>query len=97
MNLRLDVIYRELNGKFETMDAHVMMLDTQVSQTTGGVKMQEALVKEKAEKRKRNQVNDILDDDLEQVIKDEKLEEDAFLVESSMYFGSSHWSTDTNR
>ncbi|KAF3609353.1 hypothetical protein DY000_02046813 [Brassica cretica] len=64
LNLRLDVLYRELNGKFEALDAHVMMLDAQVSQTAEAVKKQEAL---------------------------EKLEEDAFLVESSMYIGNSYW------
>ena len=33
LKLRLDVLYKELNGKHETLDAHAMMLDAQVSQT----------------------------------------------------------------
>ena len=31
LNLRLDVLYKEMNGKFETLYANVMMLDAQVS------------------------------------------------------------------
>ncbi|KAF3489064.1 hypothetical protein F2Q69_00053030 [Brassica cretica] len=38
LNLRLDILYKELNGKFETLDAHVMMLDAQVSQTAEAVR-----------------------------------------------------------
>ncbi|KAF2537316.1 hypothetical protein F2Q68_00021160 [Brassica cretica] len=48
LNLRLDVLYKELKGKLKTLDAHVMMLDAQVSQTAEAVKKQEALVKGKA-------------------------------------------------
>ncbi|KAF3498854.1 hypothetical protein DY000_02053214 [Brassica cretica] len=55
LNLRLDVLYKELNGKFETLDAHVMMLDAQVSQTARAVKKQEALVKGKAVDSERHQ------------------------------------------
>ncbi|KAF3591592.1 hypothetical protein DY000_02023190 [Brassica cretica] len=51
LNLRLDVLYKELNGKIENLDAHVMMLDAQVSQTAEAVKKQEALGKGKAVKR----------------------------------------------
>ncbi|KAF3528053.1 hypothetical protein DY000_02039951 [Brassica cretica] len=69
LNLRFDVLYKELNGKHETLDAHVMMLDAKVSQTAEAVKKQEAL---------------------------EKLEEDAFLVESCMSIGSSYWCRPTS-
>ncbi|KAF2543311.1 hypothetical protein F2Q68_00031349 [Brassica cretica] len=91
LNLRLDILYRELNGKFETLDAHVMMLDAQVSQTVEAVKKQEALVKEKDVESERHQVNAISDNDFGEVLEQEKLEEDAFLVESSMYIGISYW------
>ncbi|KAF3539497.1 hypothetical protein F2Q69_00022813 [Brassica cretica] len=91
LNLRLDVLYKELNGKFETLDAHVMMLDAHVSQTAEAVKKQEALVKGKAVESEKHQVNAISDDDLGEVLEQEKLEEDDFLVESSMSIGSSYW------
>ena len=38
LNLRFDVLYKELNGKLETLDAHVIMLEPQVSQTAEAVK-----------------------------------------------------------
>ena len=68
-----------------------MMLDTQVSQTAKAVKKQEALVKEKAMETERHQVNTISDNDLGEVLEQEKLEEDAFLVKSSVSIGSSYW------
>ena len=91
LNLRLDFIYRELNRKFETLDAHVMMLDTQVSETAKAVRKHKALVKEKAEESERHQIEAILDDNFEDVVKHKKLLEEVFLVESSMSIGSSHW------
>ncbi|KAF3611976.1 hypothetical protein DY000_02048077 [Brassica cretica] len=91
LNLRLDVLYKELNGKFETLDSHVMMLDAQVSQTPNAVKKQEALVKGKAVDGERHQVNAISDNDFGELLEQEKLEEDAFLVESSMSIGSPYW------
>ncbi|CAN6868570.1 unnamed protein product [Brassica oleracea] len=95
LNLRLDVLYKELNGKLETLDAHVMMLDAQVSQTAEAVKKQEALVKGKTVESERHQVNAISDDDFGEVLEQEKLEEDAFLVESCMSIGSSYWCRST--
>ena len=77
--------------KIETLDAHVMMLDAQVSQTAEAVKKQEALVKEKDVESERHQVNAISDNDLGEVLEQEKLEEDAFLVKSSVSIGSSYW------
>ncbi|KAF3603523.1 hypothetical protein F2Q69_00036637 [Brassica cretica] len=91
LNLRLDVLYKELNGKFETLDAHVMMLDAQVSQAAEAVKKQEDLAKGKAVESERHQVNAISDNDFGEVLKQENLEEDAFLIESSMSIGSSYW------
>ncbi|XP_013624500.1 PREDICTED: uncharacterized protein LOC106330605 [Brassica oleracea var. oleracea] len=84
-----DVLYKELNGKIETLDAHVMMLDAQVSQTAKAVKKQEALVKGKAVESERHQVNAISVDDFGEVLEQGKPEEDAFLVESCMFIGSS--------
>ena len=95
LNMRLDVLYKELNGKYETLDAHVMMLDAQVSKTAETVKKQEVLVKEKAVKNERHQVNAISDDDFGKVLEHEKLEEDVFLVESSKSIGSSYWCRST--
>ncbi|KAF2615184.1 hypothetical protein F2Q70_00012935 [Brassica cretica] len=57
LNLRLDVLYKELNGKLETLNAHVMMLDAQVSQTAEAVKKQEALFKGKAMESERHQTS----------------------------------------
>ncbi|KAF3604130.1 hypothetical protein F2Q69_00035458 [Brassica cretica] len=83
LNLRLDVLYKELNGKFETLDAHVMMLDAhvmmldaQVSQTAEAVKKQEALVKRKAVESERHQVDAIPDNYFGEVLDQKKLEED---------------------
>ena len=91
LNLRLDVLYKELNGKFETFDAHVMILDAQVSEIAEAVKKQEALVKWKAVESERHQVDAILDNDFGEVLEQEKLEEDVFLVKSSMSIRSSYW------
>ncbi|KAF2543451.1 hypothetical protein F2Q68_00031350 [Brassica cretica] len=91
LNLSLDVLYKDLNGKFETLDAHVMMLDAQVSQTAEAVKKQEALTKGKAVESERHHVNAISDNDFGEVLEQEKLEVDTFLVESSMSIGSSYW------
>ncbi|KAF3602488.1 hypothetical protein F2Q69_00035479 [Brassica cretica] len=91
LNQRLDVLYEELNGKLETLDAHVMILDAQVSQIAEAVKKQEALVKGKAVESERQQVNAISDDDFGEVLEQEKMEEDAFLVESIFSIGSAYW------
>nr|VDD30933.1 unnamed protein product [Brassica oleracea] len=84
LNLRLDVLYNELNGKLETLDAH----------TAEAMKKQEALVKGKAVESERHQVN-AFSDDFGVVLEQEKLEEDAFLVESCMSIGSFRASIDT--
>ena len=95
LNLRLDFVYKELTGKSESLDAHIMMLDTHVSQIIEAVKRQEALFKTKVVESERHQVDAIFDDDIKEVIEHEKLEEDVFLVESSMSIGSSHWCRST--
>ncbi|KAF2579297.1 hypothetical protein F2Q68_00006029 [Brassica cretica] len=55
------------------------------------MKKQEGLVKGKAVESERHQVNTISDNDFGEVLEQEKLEKDAFLVESSMSIGSSYW------
>ncbi|KAF3600886.1 hypothetical protein F2Q69_00036272 [Brassica cretica] len=93
------VLQRDENGDMHdhgghlcnAADAHVMMLDAQVSQTAEAMKKQEALIKGKIVESERHQVNAILDNDFGEVLEQEKLEEDAFLVESSMSIGRSYW------
>ena len=68
LNLRLDVLYKELNGQIETLDAHVMMLDAHVSQTAKVVKKQEALVKGKAVESEMHQVDAISDNNFGEVL-----------------------------
>lgn len=77
------------------MAAHVKMLTTQIFQFTRAVERQKTLLKGRAEKSQRHQVDVILDDDFGEVIKHEKLEEGAFLIESSMSIGISHWCRST--
>lgn len=74
-----------------SLATHTMRLNYQISHTTTAVNMQETLFKRKAMESERHQVDAILDDDLEEVVEDEKLEEGVFLVESFMPFGSSKW------
>ncbi|KAF2574653.1 hypothetical protein F2Q70_00002894 [Brassica cretica] len=64
------------------------------SETVEAVTKQEALVKGKAVESERHQVNAISDDDYGEVLEQEKLEEDAFLVESCMSIGSSYCHSD---
>ena len=92
-DLKLDFIEKELNGKFKIMAAHVKMLTTQIFQFTRAVERQETLLKGRAEKSHMHHV--ILDDDFGEVIEHENLEECAFLIESSMSIGSSHWCRST--
>ncbi|KAF3559792.1 hypothetical protein F2Q69_00013366 [Brassica cretica] len=91
MNLHLDFLCKELNGRLETLDTRVKMLYTQASQTAEAVRKQEAMIKENAVEVERHRVDDILDNGFGEVLEQEKLEEDAFLVESSMSIGSSYW------
>lgn len=53
------------------------------------------MFKGKAVESERHQVDAILDDDFRELIEHETLDEDAFLVEISMFFGSSHWCRST--
>ena len=66
-------------------------LEMLVVQTGEAVKRQEALVRGVGDDVMKQHVNAIIDDDLWQVVKHEKLQEGDFEVESSMSFGGSHW------
>ena len=91
MNMHLDFLCKELNENLETLDTRVKMLYTQASQTAEAVRKQEALIKENVVEVERHRVDDILDNGFWEVLEQEKLEEDAFIVESSMSVGSSYW------
>ncbi|KAF3569981.1 hypothetical protein F2Q69_00059028 [Brassica cretica] len=61
MNLHLDFLCKELNGRLETLDTRVKTLYTQASQTAEAVRKQEAMIKENAVEVERHRVDDILD------------------------------------
>ncbi|KAF2577680.1 hypothetical protein F2Q68_00004682 [Brassica cretica] len=61
------------------------------------VKRQEAFIKGKGDESLKHHVSAIIDDDFWQVVKEEKLQEGDFHVESSMSFGNSHWCRPTPR
>ena len=66
-----------------------------VVQTEKAVKRQEALTRGVGDNVMKHHVNAIIDDDLWQVVKQEKLQEGDFAVESSMSCGGSHWCRST--
>ncbi|KAF3485794.1 hypothetical protein F2Q69_00052982 [Brassica cretica] len=75
---------------------YIEKMESMIEKTAEAVKKQEALVKGKAVESERHQVNAISDDDFGEVLEQEKLEEDAFLVESCMSIGSSYWCRPTS-
>ena len=72
------MMHTELNSKFESLNNHVRKLETQVVQTGGTVKRQEAFIKGKGDESLKHHVNAIIDEDLWQVVKKEKLREGDF-------------------
>ena len=46
-NGKIDVVYTELNSKFESLNNHVRKLETQVVQTGETIKRQETFIKGK--------------------------------------------------
>ena len=88
---KIDAVYTELNSKFESLNTHLRKLQTQVVQTGGTIKRQEAFMRGKRDDSLKHHMNAIVDDDFSQVVKEEKLQEGDFQVESSMSFGGSHW------
>ena len=97
VNGKIDVDYTELNAKFETLNTHVKKLETQVVQIWEAVKKQETFIKGKGDEALKYHVNAIIEDDFWQVVKEEKLQEGDFDVDSFMSFGSSHWCRPTSR
>ncbi|KAF2584583.1 hypothetical protein F2Q70_00035915 [Brassica cretica] len=67
----------------------------QVVQTGEAVKRQEALTRGVGYIVMKPHVNAIIDDDFWQVVRQEKLQEGDFKVESSMSFSGSHWCRST--
>ncbi|WZZ45372.1 uncharacterized protein LOC125583582 [Brassica napus] len=90
-NGKIDSVYTNLYTKFETLSTHVKMLEMQVVQTGESVKRHRALTKGVEDDVMRHHVNAIIEDDFWQVVKEEKLQEGDFEVESLMSFGGSHW------
>ena len=70
-------------------------MEMQVVQTGEAVKRQEALARGVGDDVMKHHVNAIIDDDFWQVVKQEKLQEGDFEVESLMSFGGSHWCRST--
>ena len=87
---KIDSFYTTMNTKFETLSTHVKKLETQVVHTGDAVKRQEA-----SNDVMKYHVNAIIEDDFWQVVKEEKLQEGDFEVESLMSFGGLHWCRST--
>ena len=90
-NGKIDSVHPNLNTKFETLSTHVKKIEMQVVQTGEAVKRQEALTRGVTDDVMKHHVNAIIGDDFWQVVKEEKLQEGDFKVESLMSFGGSHW------
>ena len=89
-NGKIDYVYTNLNTKFETLSTQVKKLEMQVLQTGEAVKRQGALTKGVEDDVMKHHVNAIIGNDFWQVVKEEKLQEEDFEVESLMRFGGSH-------
>ncbi|KAL0696924.1 hypothetical protein Bca4012_064104 [Brassica carinata] len=90
-NGKIDAVYTTLNTKLDALSTHVKKLETQVIQTGEAVKKQEALGKGSGEEATGHNVNAIIEDDFWRVVKQEKLQEGDFQIESSMSIGGNHW------
>ncbi|KAF3526742.1 hypothetical protein F2Q69_00046395 [Brassica cretica] len=86
-----EVSFVEQDVENDENQDHIQIMEKIVSQTAEAVKKQEALVKGKAVESERHQLDAISDNDFREVLEQEKLEEDVFLVESSMSIGNSYW------
>lgn len=94
-NGKIDSVYTNLNTKFETLSTHVKKMEMQVVQTGDAVRRQEASTRGVGDDVMKHHVNPIIEDDFWQVVKEEKLQEVDFEVESLMSFGRSHWCRST--
>ena len=90
-NGKIDAVYTTLNTKLDALSTHVKKLETQVIQTGEAVKKQEALGKGTGEETTGHNVSAIIEDDFWRVVKQEKLQEGDFQIESSMSIGGNHW------
>ncbi|KAG5384855.1 hypothetical protein IGI04_036325 [Brassica rapa subsp. trilocularis] len=90
-NGKIDSAYNNLSTKIETLGTQVRKLETQVIQTGETIKRQEAFAREAGADKRKHHVNAIIDDDFWQVVRNEKLEEGDFEIESSMSLGRSQW------
>ncbi|KAF8075379.1 hypothetical protein N665_1099s0005 [Sinapis alba] len=84
-------LYLNLNTKFKNLNTHVKKLENQVMQTSETIRRHESLIKEKIEAGQKHQVKALIDDDLWQEVKRERLQEGDFRVKSSMSFDCSDW------
>ncbi|KAF2604851.1 hypothetical protein F2Q70_00025681 [Brassica cretica] len=81
--------------KFETLSSHVKKIEIQVVQTGDAIRRQEASTRGVGDDVIKHHVNAIIEDDFWQMVKEEKLQEGDFEVESLMSFGGSHWCRST--
>ncbi|KAG5388643.1 hypothetical protein IGI04_030184 [Brassica rapa subsp. trilocularis] len=73
------------------LGTQVRKLETQVIQTGETIKRQEAFAREPGADKGKHHVNAIIDDDFWQVVRNKKLEEGDFEIQSSMSLGGSQW------
>uniref|UniRef100_A0A0D3A4D2 Aspartic peptidase DDI1-type domain-containing protein n=1 Tax=Brassica oleracea var. oleracea TaxID=109376 RepID=A0A0D3A4D2_BRAOL len=90
-NGKIDYVYTNLNTKFETLSSHVKKMEIQVVQTGDAIRRHEPSTRGVGDDVMKHHVNAIIEDDFWQVVKEEKLQEGNFEVESLMSFGGSHW------
>ena len=94
-NGKIDFVYTNMNTKFETLSTHVKKLEMQVVQIGEADKRQEALTRGVGDNVMKHHVNANIGNDFWQVVKEEKLQEGDFKVESLLSFGGSHWCRST--
>ena len=78
VNGKINADYTKLNAKFETLNTHVKKLETQVVQTGEAVKKQENFIK--GNEALKHHVNAIIEDELLNVVTEEKHQEGDFDV-----------------
>ncbi|KAF8111902.1 hypothetical protein N665_0071s0041 [Sinapis alba] len=71
--------------QFENLNTHVKKLENQVMQTSETFRRHESLIKEKIEAGQKHHVNALIDDDFWIEVKKERLQEEDFCVENSIY------------
>uniref|UniRef100_A0A0D3A9E0 Uncharacterized protein n=1 Tax=Brassica oleracea var. oleracea TaxID=109376 RepID=A0A0D3A9E0_BRAOL len=94
-NGKIYSVYTNLNTKYETLSSHVEKKEIQVVQTGDAIRRQKASTRGVGDDVMKHHVNAIIEDDFWQVVKEEKLQEGDFEVESLMSFGGPHWCRST--